>query len=452
MKRITVALLLALSLLALPGTSAAQPAGDISDNVEFVANIPEMRTAIALQFIGDTMFVSTETGLFAYSISDPSQPSLIGALPMYIYENEDMEVDVKRNLIFIARDPRGFVPGVGNTLLQYGAIHIIDVSLPHAMVPVSSFLLPVGHTTTCVNDCDFLWTGGPAKALTQPADWTGRPIFATDISDPANPVQCPEPIDTGRHDGQTSYVHDVWVDQMGIAWTSGRGGVRGYWTSGRHRNPLTGKIEKATGCDPVPYAGGGTPEEVTVSSFMHNAWRDLDARAEPGAPKGSVVYATEENISSACPTAGKFVTYDLRGSYNGEGWRNIEKTKYRMKILDFWTPEEQPGSTGCASAHWFTDRGDGVLAFAFYGQGTRFLDVSNPRDIRQIGYYRPDDANAWAAYWYDGYVYVPDNLRGVDILKFKGGPKSPVTQAPPRATPLAALPMDPAAGYLCPLR
>jgi hypothetical protein len=55
---------------------------------------------------------------------------------------------------------------------------------------------------------------------------------------------------------------------------------------------------------------------------------------------------------------------------------------------------------------------------AFYRQGTRFLDVRDPRNIRQIGFYRPLDADTWAAYWRPGgYVFVADVLRGVDVLR-----------------------------------
>lgn len=399
------------------GDVGGPPAGEMSENVEFIANIPEMASAIALGFIGDTMFVSTVHGLYAYGISDPAAPSLIGALPMYIWENEDMDVDPVRNLVFIARDPRGFT-SPGTTAFPYGAVHIIDASNPHALTQMSFFTLPSGHTSECVNGCDFLWTGGPATGATQPADWGGRPIFATDITDPMNPVQCPEPIDTGRNDGITDYTHDVSVDANGIAWVAGRGGVRGYWTEGRHLNPLTGKKEVATGCDPIPYAGGGTPEEATPSRFMHNSWHNVKAKVE--GRRGDVLYASEENVTTECASSGRFVTYDLKGSYDGEGWIDIDKTHFRMRALDVWTPEGQEGSTGCDSAHWFRDRGDSMLAVAFYSQGTRFLEVSNPKKITQAGYYRPDDANAWAAYWHDGYVFVPDFTRGVDILRFDG--------------------------------
>jgi hypothetical protein len=438
--------------LALPqmaaGAEAAPPPGDISDNVEFIANIPEMKSAISVNFLDDAMFVSTAHGVYSYDVTDPSAPLLLSALPMYIWENEDVDLDPERKLLFISRDPRGFTsPATPGDAFPYGAVHIIDISNAVAMTQVGFFTVPAGHTSTCVNRCDFLWTAGPyANAQTQP-DFVGRPVYATDVTDPANPVPCPDPIDIGRNDGVTDYAHDVQVDAAGVAWVSGAGGVRGYWTEGKHRNPLTGKVEKATGCKPIPFAGGGTPESATSSRFMHNAWRNLNASVD--GRKGDVLYATEENIVSDCTSSGRFAIYDLKGSYKGEGWRNIDKTKFRMKVLDTWTPGGQDGSTGCASAHYLSDRGDGVLAYAFYEQGTRFLDVSDPRNIRQIGYYRPDDANTFAPYFHDGYIFVADFTRGIDILRFKGKASTRTVRAPLTDTIDRA--MDPRFGYLCPL-
>jgi hypothetical protein len=430
---------------------AAPPAGHISNNVEFMANIPEMAAAISINFIGDTMFVSTATGIYSYDVSDPAAPARLGALPMYIWENEDVDLDAERQLLFISRDPRGFTsPATPGAFFPYGAVHIIDVSNPAVLTQVNVFTVPAGHTTTCVNRCDFVWTAGPyANAQMQP-DFVGRPVYATDVTDPLNPVACPDPIDTGRNDGVTDYAHDVQVDANGVAWVSGAGGIRGYWTEGRHRNPLTGKTELATGCEPIPFAGGGTPESATSSRFMHNAWRNVDAKYK--GRKGNVLYGTEENIVSDCATSGRFATYDLNGSYKGEGWKNIDKTKFRMKVLDTWTPEDQEGSTACDSAHYFTDRGDSMLAYAFYGQGTRFLDASDPTDIKQVGYYRPDDANTWAAYWHKGYVFVADFTRGVDILKFNDDVVLKEVKAPKKESAERINTPDRLTGYLCPLK
>ncbi len=427
---------------AVPPATALPPGpldtGVMSKNVKLVASIPEMATAISVNFIGTTMFVSTETGLFSYDVADPAKPALLGALPQYIWENEDMDVDPERKLVFISRDPRGFA-GPAGASFPYGMVQIVDVSNPRAMVQKSQILLPGGHTTTCVDKCRYLWTGGPAKGVNQPAEWGGRPIFATDLRDPANPVACPDPIDTGRNDGKTDYAHDVQVDRKGIAWVSGRGGVRGYWTSGKHRNPVTRKTETADGCHPIPYGGGGVDEDNTPSRFMHNSWR-----------RGDVLYATEENITGSCESAGRFATYDLKSAYGGQGWRNPD---FRMKALSTWSLEDQPGSTGCASAHYFADRGDGIFANAFYGQGVRFLDVTNPRKVRQVGYYRMDDASAWAAYWHKGYVFVADNARGIDVLSFQGKPGDKPATAPRLrrdATPLRFAP-SPVWGWACPV-
>ena len=437
-------------LVPVTPSSASPPPGAISANVTYVTTIPELKTAISLNFIGDTMFVSTQTGLFSYDVKDPREPQALGALVHPIWENEDVDVDPARKLVIISRDPRP-APGAPASALPKGAIEVVDVSNPAAMTVKSVLPLDTGHTTTCVEKCRWLWTGGPA-AYTGPGatetSWKGRPILGTDLRDPASPKPCPKPIDLHRNDGVTDYAHDVQVDRMGVAWVSGRGGVRGYWTSGRHRNPLTGKVQTADGCNPVPYGGGGT----TVGregGLMHNAWRNpsyaVDGR------RGDVLIGTEENLASNCEQSGKAATFDLKGTYTGAGW----KKGHRMRTLDTWTPEDAPGATRCESAHYFADRGDGVLAWAFYGQGTRFLDVSDPRRIRQIGYYRPDDTSAWAAYFHKGYVYVADNERGVDVLTFGGkAARSRTLVAPARRTPSRTpLRFAPSRelGWLCPV-
>jgi hypothetical protein len=464
-----VPLICLVAVLLVPATAAA----DSSPNVQAVASIPELKTAISINFIGDAMFVSTAHGVYSFDVSDPAAPKLLDALPMYIWENEDVDVDPVRKRLFVSRDPRGFTsPAVPGDTFPYGAVHILDVSDPGSMKQVNLFIVPAGHTTTCVNRCDVIWTAGPyANQFSNPG-FKGRPIYATDVTDPANPKPCPEPIDTGHNDGATDYVHDVQVDAEGVAWVSGQGGVRGYWTSGQHLNPVSGKVEAATGCKPIPYGGSGTPESATPSRFMHNAWRDWSPPAPAQAVKGKrvkskkhhrrhhrrrhhrrkrrhrrahrsttapisrndVLLGTEENVVTDCPTAGRFVAYDLRGTYDGEGFRDTSRTHHRMRVLDTWTPEKQPGSTGCASSHYFSSRGDGITANAFYTQGVRFLDTSDPANIRQVGWFVNADSNTWAAYWHKGYVYVADFQRGVDVLRFSGQAGSAPAVAAPRAS------------------
>ena len=73
-----------------------------------------------------------------------------------------------------------------------------------------------------------------------------------------------------------------------------------------------------------------------------------------------------------------------------------------------------------------------MVAIAFYGNGTRVLDVSDPTDIKQAGYIRIPAAtgqvgnNASAAYWHNGYIYIADYSRGIDVLRYTGPIKGEV--------------------------
>ena len=184
-----------------------------------------------------------------------------------------MDVDQDRKLVLISRDPRSYKgtttdsPGDPNGATNIAGVYIVDASDPEALRLIAFQELPTGHTTTCINDCRWLWTGGPAATDEQkqpPLNWTfGRPIIVTDLSDPRRPRAYPmQPVDLFRRDGVTAYSHDVQVDDAGVAWVSGDGGTRGYWTDGRHYDPLERRYREATPleADPVrrrrPAAGG----------------------------------------------------------------------------------------------------------------------------------------------------------------------------------------------------
>ena len=412
LRSLVLAAVIAVPFAAVPSHAAPPPPGAISKGVTFLANIPELRTAISLNFIGTTMFASTVTGIYSYDVSDPAKPVLLGALPQYIWENEDVDVDAKRQLLFLSRDPRGFT-SPATTAFPYGAVQVIDVSNPRLLRQLSMTLLPGGHTTTCIDGCNYTWTAGPASSVTDPKEWGGRPVYALDMRDPSKPIPCPHPIDTDQNDGKTDYTHDVQVDSTGVAWISGSGAVRGYWVTGTHRNAQTGRLQKATGCEPVPYGGGGTDlgQLIGRGGVMHNSLR-------PSYLKNTLLATEEVTGTSNCKSAGHLAAYDISNTYRGAGFRSTPERKFRMTLLDTWTTEKAVGATACDSAHYFTDQGNGLLAAAFYTQGTRFLDVRDPHHLKQVGFYRPNDANTWASYWRPGgYVFVADFTRGVDILR-----------------------------------
>ncbi|RKS69135.1 hypothetical protein BZB76_6274 [Actinomadura pelletieri DSM 43383] len=400
--------------------------------VRRVGGVSDAKGAISLMFIDygkghrnkrTIMYATGQFGLKAYDITaDPRVPKLVGQLNMPgMWETEDTDFDPERKIIYLSRDPRAFN---GNTQTGESGIYVVDASNPENLRHLTYVKVPAGHTTTCVNDCRYLWTGGPAKANWMPADWGGRPVWVTDVRDPAHPKVFKDPIDTGRNDGKTDYTHDIQVDSDGVAWASGRGGVRGYHTSGKHYDPVLKKKRRATAWDPVPYAGGGLDEATTNSTFMHNSYRAVGrTRKQAADPRrwgnGKLLYVTEETFNEGCANDGLLVISSLEGSYDGQGWRSTPQDPFRLRTVGTWgvagKEGSDPASDDC-SAHYFDVR-DGVLVQSFYAQGTRFLDVRDPTNPRQLAYYRPADASSWQPYWHGKYVYVADNTRGVDVLE-----------------------------------
>jgi hypothetical protein len=477
---------------AAPAGAAQNPPGAV-DGVRLVGSLPALRAATAINFMEygarHVMFVTGRFGLEAYDLANPRRPRrldgidneglrLEGDLPVdpddsdgtisTYWQNEDMDVDPRRKLVFLARDPRSFGKAVTDDTAVSG-VYIVDARDPADLRILTFHPLPTGHTTTCINDCDYLWTGGPASAAGQLGEWpAGRPIIVTDIRDPRNPRTAPQAVDLFRNDGVTAYSHDVQVDGEGVAWVSGDGGVRGYWTSGSHRDPLQDRIRQASATDPIPYAGGELDNGAASSQFMHNAFRAVGDEAGDGPRAGygrdpsQLVLATEEaDAEPDCNGLAEFSVVSLAGSFGGEGWRSAENRPFRLRVVGQWSPHGERGTkvdaTIYCSAHYF-DAEDGVLAYSWYDQGTRFIDVRNPRRPRQIAYYRPEGGISWAPYFHDGYVYVADHGRGVDILRLTAAGRRAVVAPPAPARHLrrvvatsAGLRPDPVLGWACPL-
>ena len=233
-------------------------------------------------------------GLSIFSLKDPEHPLFVGALrvadllepgldarglpdtPTRYWEGENMTVDAKRKLVYLARDPRSF----GNTQHPNGrtGLYIVDAKDPWHP-PFSAYQpVPAGHTATCINDCRYLWSMGPANngsgVSGQPQDfngilrpdWTGVPVFVTDVRDPLHPYTYAEPVDQLRNNNHTAYTHSVDVDQHGIAWTSGFGGVRGFYTQRPASRPDDGHGSLRDGDGPGPVRGRQRPSRTTRTS------------------------------------------------------------------------------------------------------------------------------------------------------------------------------------------
>jgi hypothetical protein len=534
MRRLGVAVVVGAALCAPAAAQAADPppGAAISDNLEYVNRVADANGIVEGKFDRvkgrDVLVVTGRFGFKTYDVSDPKDPQLLDTyLPPELaefgyWQNEDMELDTRRKLIIGSLDPRHTEkdqtrcpggndvtgPKLVNPLCKAG-FYVISYANPAGLQQIGDFVeLPAGHTTSCIQKCRYLWTGGPARSavLAEGAPRTynpalrwlgpilgpnevdpnfkferlvgdGRPVWVTDLRNPQQPQVSDKPVDLWRNDGYTDYSHDVDEDKKGIAWVSGRGGIRGYATSGWHRDPYENRWRRATPFDPILVAGGGVAGTAQPTMFMHNADRPTDGAVRAsGVKNGNVLVGTEEDFTTPCGASGKIVLSDITDSLGGEPAQQSTLDKpYRMQALDTFhpfidTPETANPALGC-SAHYFEIEGP-MLGAAWYGQGLRLLDIGNARDVRQVGYYRVTgtdqttnpSSNSWdVAFKTKRLIYLFDMSRGIEILRLDQGAsaarKMKAVAAPSvKSDRLAAKPVasleggrSNGASYVCPL-
>ena len=238
-----------------------------------------------------------------------------------------------------------------------------------------------GHIANCIRDCRWLWTTGSSEGVT-----------VYDMADPANPRH----LGAFQLPGQ-GFTHDVEVDAAGIAWVTGRT-ARSATTRPRARPaapaaalPHDDRVVNSGNSGPI---SPDTANDYPLDFLHHNSQRI--------APR--VMAITEEDYTRpGCPGQGSLQTWQMTP-------RAQRRRNAASRLLDMFTtdlnelaeargrsnPYGAPTTVNC-SAHWFDHR-DGLIAQGWYDQGIRFLDVSDPRDIRQVGYF-VTPGTFWAAYF-----------------------------------------------------
>ena len=185
------------------------------------------------------MVVTGRFGVKTYSLENPAKPKLLDELSAErlklegdpdvdfgppdtsapvstFWQNEDMDVDQDRKLLILSRDPRAYAgttnlsPGDPNPAgaTNIAGVYIVDARDPEALRLLAFQELPTGHTTTCINDCKWLWSGGPASTTTQQAPTAeldrGPPDHRHRPEQPEPPAGVPDaagrPLPSGRHD------------------------------------------------------------------------------------------------------------------------------------------------------------------------------------------------------------------------------------------------------------
>ncbi len=420
-----------------------------SPNVRLLSTFPETG-AISGEFArtGNYFYVSSADSISVFDTSDPKSPRLMGTLGNLVFENEAMSygerkqadgtlrrfVLVGNDLYDVAVDPH---TGPTRGRIGGGQVLVVDVTNPSqprlaGRTPDSGStpgaVTTSSHTVQCLTaSCEYAYTAGD----------NGR-FSIVDLRD----LSAPKEVGTGRSPASgpnavfASGSGHYWdFDSAGVAWHTGSGGAAALDVS----DPLNPVVVQGTNA-----MGLQTPWNDFIH---HNSQRPngnrFSAGAAPSVANGNVLLVTEEDYANdgdevSCDRAGTFQTWHVK-DLDGAGYRaanpSLEPGKGTIEPLDIINPVKFGDGLstpvgGFCSAHWFDYHQSGIIAQGYYQQGLRFIDVRDPRDLKQYAYVTGGASEVWDAYWVPqrtksgvatgkktNIVYTADLVRGLNVYE-----------------------------------
>jgi hypothetical protein len=376
----------------------AVPAVDVaSPNVRHLGTIPLEGVGVSMRVVrvGKQVraFVSGAAGLSIYDATQPRNPALLGHLPIYNWENEDIAVSRDGSIALLTEFTSTFY------------LHVVDVSDPTLPLVLGVLPLDGAHTVECADPhCDFAF-GSEGQTF--------------DLRVRDRPVQLPKEQSWGELTGAGDQGHALHQD------------AAGYWVS--DTMPLVMFREAP---DPLHLKVFTQGEITKGTAYQHNNVRPRAERWKPR-PKGAstggplrdgelLLGEGETNFETECSGgSGAFSTWSLAGFDKGKRMRQLDVL--RPVTGSIGSADPAINAMGC-SGHWFSarDGADGsiLVAAGWYEHGTRFLSV-DPRTgkISQRGWFQPERGATSAAYWMDaGTVWSVDYHSGIDVLAFDERP------------------------------
>ena len=463
----TLLALTALPLVAYLVARGAEPAGAqgtpvvASPNVTALPGVPGT-AAISGVFSRTAPFfyVSGLDSVSVLDVSNPRSPKLVGKLANAVFQNEAMTLGERigpdgkiQRFVLIGNDAfqASAGPGGDNRLGRIGGreLIIIDVTNPAAPRILSrspstgpGTITTSTHTVACMNpSCSVAYTAGDS----------GNKFSILDLSDLSKPLEVKTVVSPAAAPNPvfTSPAGHHWnVDGAGLALHAGSGG--------------SAMFDITDPMNPQPINGtDANGRKSPYNDFIHHNLQRPNARAfAPGKPlgvqHGNVLLISEEDYANdgdelACSQAGTFQTWEVP-EIDGPRYRAAnpkgEPDKGSIRVLDtISAPVEGGGGLstpagGFCSVHWFDFHPSGIVAVGQYQQGLRLIDVRNPRDLKQFGFFTGGGSEVWDAYWVpqrtaaggvvagkkSNIVYTVDAVQGVGVFEVSNLPPDlPVT-------------------------
>jgi hypothetical protein len=436
-----------------------------SPNVSLVGAVPGT-SAISGVFSRSAPFfyVSGLDSLTVLDVSDPKFPKPVGKLVNAIFQNEAMTLGervgpdgkvqrfvlVGNDLAQVSVSPDGVQRGRVNGK-QLIVVDVTDPRNPKIVGQTPSTgkdaITTSTHTVACMNpSCSIAYSAGgdfPDNTKFSIIDLTDitKPREVKSVSSPgifANPVFTSP---SGHH----------WnVDGEGLAWQAGAGGTAVFDIT----DPLNPTLVNGTDAN-----GRKSP----YNDFIHHNTQRPNARAfkpgkDLGVQNGNVVLIGEEDYANDgdevdCAKAGTFQTWEIP-DLDAEAYKarnpKGEPDKGTVRVLDTINPPAEAGpgqgattpAGAFCSVHWFDFHPAGIVAIGNYQQGLRLVDVRNPRDLKNFGFFTGGASEVWDAYWAPqrdatgaivpgrktNLVYTVDAVQGVGVFQVSNMPPDlPVT-------------------------
>ena len=399
-----------------------------SDNVTLASSNPSSAGISGCFLRTRPLFVQSNLdSVRVYDVSTPTRPTLTGVLPSLQFENEAMNCGERRyaggqvrRFALVGIDLVQASPGdIEHTNVGGGELMVVDVTDPArpriaGRAPGSTST----HTLTCVvqTDCTYAYSAGD--------DGTGTfSIF--DLRDLDHPVEVDSDAATPGVQAFASPTagHKWNFDAAGIGTHTGFKGAS-MWDV---RNPRAPRLITTTGL-----AGTGKdPAYPGWNDFiLHNSQRPNAKAFRNGAPpslaNGNVLLVTEEDYEQTdCSKAGSFQTWWVKRL---DGTKDAIVPLDKVELSDLGTFPLPVGAF--CSSHWFDFHPSGIVAAGFYGGGTQFIDVRDPRHLASWGHATWGASEVWDSYWMPVYssagvmtakktnlAYSVDLARGIDVYR-----------------------------------
>jgi hypothetical protein len=401
-----------------------------SSNVRLVTTVPDALGISGVFAKSAPLFIlSTTKGISVYDVSDPRAPRLTGTLPLAHFENEAINYGERRvgdrveRFVLVGYDlfgVGGSEPSHVGTTKEVAVVDITDPSNPHirSVVPTTTST----HTVACIEQtaCDYAYTAGTAGSFSV--------VELRDLDNPREVDSDPATAGTQPFPSPAAGPNPVFSDGAGHKWNFDGAGYGIHTGSG---GSAVFDVSDPTG----PQLVTTTDEHGTATPWNdfihHNSARpnaeSFTPQTPPDVDAGNVLLVTEEDYENTeCATAGSFQTWHVERL---DGAPDAIRPLDRINPVSAGTGVSLPRMAFC-SAHWFDHHRSGIVVQGFYQGGVRLIDVRDPTNLKQYGYFTTGVSEVWDTYWVPernpqgiatgrstNLVYAVDLVRGLDVLE-----------------------------------